>query len=97
MHITRHVPGSQPHFSLIPDPDQKKEDTPFIYVVAYGVYIPLSRLMQFCPLPNKNFENNAQDLADPAGPWIQDPSGLLSIFMGFKTFHQRDPLSYKAL
>ena len=33
----RHVPGSQPHFSLIPDPYQNKEDTPFISVVACRV------------------------------------------------------------
>ena len=39
----RHVPGSQPPFSLIPDLDQNKEDTTFISVVAYGGYIPLSR------------------------------------------------------
>ena len=77
----RHVPGSQPPFSLIPDPDQSKEDTSIISVVVYGVYIPLSRPFQFCPLPNQNFENNAQD---PAEPWIRDPNGFLPIFMGFK-------------
>ena len=38
--VHRHVPGSQPHFSLIPDSDQNKEDTQFISVVAYGVYMP---------------------------------------------------------
>ena len=38
---SRHMPGSQPPFSLIPDPYQNKEDTPFISVVVYGVYIPL--------------------------------------------------------
>ena len=41
--ISRHVPGSQPPFPSIPDPDQNKEDTSFISAVAYGVYIPLSR------------------------------------------------------
>ena len=81
---SRHVPGSRPPFSLIPDPDQNKEDTSFISVVAYGVYIPLSRPIQFCLLPNQNFEKNAKDLEDPAKPWIQDPSGFLPIFMGFK-------------
>ena len=91
------MPGSRPPLSLIPDPDQNKEDTSFISVVAYGVYIPLSRPIQFCPLPNQNFEKNAQDPADPAKPWIQDPSGFLPIFMGFKSFHQRNPLSYKTL
>ena len=30
----RHVPGSQPPFSLSPDTDQDNEDTPFISVVA---------------------------------------------------------------
>ena len=53
---TRHVPGSQPHFSLIPDPEQNKEDTTIISVVDYGVYIPLSRPIQFFHLPNQNFE-----------------------------------------
>ena len=76
----RHVPGSQPPFSLIPDPEQSKEDTSFISVVAYGAYIPLSRPIQFCPLPNPNFEKNAQDPADPAEPWIKDPSGFSPIF-----------------
>ena len=36
---SRHVPGSKPPFSLIPDPDQNKEDTSCISAVAYGVYI----------------------------------------------------------
>ena len=52
---TRHVPGSQPPFRLIPDPDQNKEDTPFISVVAYDVCIPVSRPIQFCLLSNQNF------------------------------------------
>ena len=56
---TRHVLGSQPPFSLIPEPDQNKEDTAIISVVDYGVYIPLSRPIQFFPLPNQNFEKNA--------------------------------------
>ena len=80
----RHVPGSQPSFSLIQDPDQNKEDTSFIYVLAYGVYIPLSHPIQFCPFPKQNVEKNVQDPADPAEPWIQGPSGLLPIFTGFK-------------
>ena len=86
--VPRHVPGSQAPFSLIPDSDQNKKDTSFISVVAYGSYIPLSRAIQFCPLPSQNFEKNAQDPGDPAEPWIQDPSGFLPIFMGFKAFHQ---------
>ena len=97
MAVTRHMPRSQPDFALIPDSDQNKEDTSFISVVAYDVYIPLSRPSQFCLLPNQNFEKNAQDPADPAEPWIQDPSGFLPIFMGFKSFHQRSPLSYNTL
>ena len=92
----RHVPGSQPPFSLIPDTDQNKEDTSFISVVGYGAYIPLSRPIQFCPLTNQNFEKNAQDPAGPAEPWIQDPSVFLPIFMEFKSFHQIN-LSYKTL
>ena len=91
------MPGSQSPFSLIPDPDQNKEDTSFISVRAYGDYIPLSHPIQFCPLPNQIFEKNAQDPADPTKPWIQEPSGFLPIFMGFKSFHQRNPLSYKTL
>ena len=78
------MPGSQPPFSLIPDPNQNKEDTSFISVVAYDVYIPLSHPIQFCLLPNQNFEKNTRDPADPAEPWIQDPSGFLLVFMGFK-------------
>ena len=92
--ISRHVPGSQPPFSFIPDPVQSKEDTAFFSVVAYGVYIPLSRPIQFCLLPSQNFEQNAKEPADPAVPWVQDPSGFLPIFMGFKSFHQRNLLSY---
>ena len=55
----RHVPGSKPPFSLIPDPEQNKADTSILSVVGYGVYIPLSRPIQFCPLPDQNFEKNA--------------------------------------
>ena len=78
------MPGSQPPFSLIPDRDQNMEDTAFISVVAYGVYIPLSHPIQFCPIPSQNFETNAQDPADLTKPWIQDQSRFLPIFMGFK-------------
>ena len=78
------MPGSQPPFSFILGPDQNKQHTPFISVAAYGVYVPLSRPLQFCPLLNQNFEKNVQDPADPAKPWIQDPSAFLQIFMGFK-------------
>ena len=91
------MPGSQPPFSLIPNPDQGKEDTSFISVVAYDVYIPLSCSIQFCLLPNQNFEKNTQDPADPAEPWIQNPSGFLPTFMGFKSFHERHTLSYNTL
>ena len=75
------MPGSQPQLSLIPDPDQNKEDTSLISVVAYGFYVPLSRLIQFCPVPSQSFEKNAQDTGDPAKPWIQDPSAFLPIFI----------------
>ena len=79
------MPGSQPSFSSIADVDQNKEDTSFKSVVSHGIYIPLSRRpIQFCPSPNQNFEKNALDPADPVEPWIQDLSGFLSIFMGFK-------------
>ena len=93
----RHVPGSQPPFYLIPDPYQNKEDTPFISVVACGRYIPLSYQISFYPLQSQSFEKNAQYPGDPAEPWIQDPSGFLSLFMRFKSFHQRKLLSYKTL
>ena len=43
----KHEPGSQPPFSLIPDPDQNKEDTSLISVVPCSVYIPISRPIQF--------------------------------------------------
>ena len=91
------MPGSQPPFCLIPHPGHNNEDTSFISGVSYGVYIPTSRPIQICPLPNQNFEKSAQDPADPAEPWIQDPSGFLPIFMGFKSFPQRNPMSYKML
>ena len=82
--MTRHVPGSQQPFSFIPDPGQKKEDASIISVSVYVVFTPLSQPIQFCPLPNQNFEKNAQYPAYPMEPWIQDPSGLLPIFMGLK-------------
>ena len=77
----------QPPFSVIPDPDQNKEDASFTSVVAYDVFILLSHPIQFCPLPNQKFEKNAQDSADPAKPCIQDPSGFLPILMRFKSYH----------
>ena len=76
---------------------QNKEAISFISVVTYGVFIPLSHPIHFCPLTNQKFEKHAQDPADPAKPLIQDPSGFLLIFMGFKWCHQRNPLSYKTL
>ena len=84
-------------FPLITDPDQNKVDTSFIFVVACSVYILLSRLIQFCLLPNQNFEKNVQDPADTAEPWIQDPSWFLPIFRGVKSFHQRNHQSLIAL
>ena len=93
----RHVPGSQPPFSLIPDPDENKEDRSFNSAAAYDIYSPLSRPIQFCCLPNQNVDKIAKDPGDPVEPWIQDPSGFLPIFMRFKSFHQRNLLSYKTL
>ena len=64
----RHVPGSKTPFSFIPNPDQNKVDTLFISVVAYGVYIPLLRPIQFRLQTNKNFEKmpkNLQILMNP--------------------------------
>ena len=90
------MPGSQPPFSLIPNPDENKDAKSFISVLAYGVYIPLSCPIQLCLLPSQNFEKNDQDPADPAEPWIQDQSWFTSIFMVFKLY-QRIPLSYNTL
>ena len=82
--IGRYVPGSQPSFSLDPDPNQNKEVTPFIAVVAYRFYIPLSRLTQLYPSPHQTFEKNAKDPARISEVLIQDPKGFLPNFMGFK-------------
>ena len=68
-----------PSHRFFSDPDQNKEDTSFISVVAYGAYIPLSHLIQLCLLTNQNFEKNAYD---PADPWIQDPSRVLPFSWG---------------
>ena len=74
--LTRHVPGSQLPFSLIPDPDQNKEDTSFISVVAYGVYIPLSRPIQFHHLPKPKFREKCPrscrscETLDPGSEWV---------------------------
>ena len=86
------MPGFQPHFSLIPDPDENKEDTSFISVVAHRVYYPLLCPIQSCSLPEQNFEKNAQnrskmlsrekDPAYPAEPWIQDQSGFFAELHG---------------
>ena len=64
------------HLFFIPDPDQNEEDTSLISAVSFGVYILLSRPIQFCALPSQNFEKNAQDPGNPAEPWTQDPSGF---------------------
>ena len=80
---------------MIPYPDQNKEDTSFISVVACGVYIPLSRPIQFRPLPNQNFEENTQDPGDSVEPWIQDPSGFLQISWGFNRFVKGIPCHIK--
>ena len=69
-------------FSLIPDPGQNKEDISIISAVTYGAYILLSRPIQFCPFPNQYFEKNSQNPADPAEPWIQDPSGFFRFSWG---------------
>ena len=87
------MPGSQPSFSFIPDSDQNEEDTSFISVVACGVYIFLSRPIQFCLLLNPNFEKNTQDPADPAEPWIQDPSGFLEISWDSNHFIKESPVT----
>ena len=43
------------------------------------------------------FRENAQDPADLAEPWVPDPSVFLPIFMGFESFHERNPLSHKTV
>ena len=67
------MPGYQPPFSLSPDLDLNKEDTPLIDVVVYWALITLSSPTRFCPLPHQSFEKNAQDPAWILEPWIQDP------------------------
>ena len=63
------------------------------FSIAYGVYIRLSRpiLYQTCLLPNQNFEKNAQYPADPAEPWIQDPSVFWSFWWGSKQLIKEIP------
>ena len=89
--IARHVPGSQPPFSLIPNPDQNKTDTTFISVVAYGVYIPLLCPIQFCPLTKQNFLKNAQDPACPAEPGSRIRVGFCRFSRGSNNFIQENP------
>ena len=88
---SRHVPGSQPLFSLIPDSGQNKEDTSFISAAAYGVYILISSRIKVCLLPNQNFEKNAQDAADLAEPWFQDLIWFLPISWGSNNFIKEIP------
>ena len=89
----RQVPGPQTPFSLNPDPDQNKEDTTFISVLACEFCIPLSLPIQFCPLLNQNFEKNAKDPAKIPELWIQNPkvfcrfSWSSNIFVKDKSCH----------
>ena len=87
--VTRHVPRSQPPFSFILAPGQRRYII-YIYCGLWCLYLPF-KSDSFCLLPNQNFENNPQDPADPAETWIQDPSEFSPIFMVFKSFHQRNP------
>ena len=91
MMAARHAPGSQPPFSLNPDPDKNKDDAYSILVVAYSSYIPLSRPNQFCPLLDQNFEKNAQDLLRIPDPVSQRVfayfHGVQKHFMGEITYH----------
>ena len=80
---------SQPTFSLIPDPAQNKEDKSLISVVTYGAYIPHFTFDSILFFTKPNFREDVQDPGDPAKPWIRDPSGLLPIFMGFKSLNQK--------
>ena len=50
----RHVPGSQPPFSLVPVPDQNKEDTSCISVAAYCAYIPFHLQFNYVLYQTKN-------------------------------------------
>ena len=95
--LNRHVPGSQPPSSLIPDPDQNQEDATIISVVDYGVYIPISHPIHCFPLPNQNFEKMPKILQILRNPGSRIRVGFLPICMGFKSFHQRNSPSYKTL
>ena len=75
-----HAPGSQPPFSLNPNPDQNMVVVLFIFIAAYCIYNHLTRPTQFCTLLDQNFEKNAQDPARIPEPWIQDPKRFLLIF-----------------
>ena len=59
-HPIRNVPGSQPPFSLNPDPDQNKEDSWFISFVAYDHYIPLSLPTQLLSSTSPKFWGNCR-------------------------------------
>ena len=83
------------HLFFIPYPDQSKEETSLISVVADGVYIPFSRSIQFCLLPSQNFEKNAQDPGDLAEPWFQDPGGFLTILRTSNSFIKEIPCHLK--
>ena len=68
---TRHVPGSQPPFSLIPDSDQGKEDISLIYLCCslWRLYPPFT-FDSFLSFAKPKVRENAQDPADPGEPWV---------------------------
>ena len=83
-------------FSLNPDRIQNKEDTLFISIMAYCVYIPISRPILFCPHLTKISRKIAEILLGSRNLRSRI-KGFLSIFMGFKSFHQTKKLSYKTI
>ena len=64
----RHVPESQPSFSLNPNPHQSKEDKSSISVFIYCIHFHISHPIQFCPLPHQYFEKVPKILLGSRNP-----------------------------
>ena len=84
----RHVPGSQPPFSLIPDPDQNKEDT--FLLCLWRLYPPLTSdsILSFT---KPKFREKCLRSRRSCGNLDSRSEWVLPIFIGFKSFHQRNP------
>ena len=68
------MPGSQPPFSLSPDPDQNKKDASFIFVLAYGVYIPFHIRFNYVLYQTKFSKKCPRScrscIQDPGSEWV---------------------------